>query len=83
MVIPTSAVLFLYPTYSLFLHDIVKIPYDYAGYIFGVQSVFYMSMSPVTGRLQSKISKRVLMAIGLFLYSAVYFVQGPAPVMGI
>ncbi len=75
--------LFLEPTYSLFLRDTLGVKREHAGYFFGVTSFTYVITCPLVGCGQSRISKRLILATGLFLFSLQLVFQGPAGWMGL
>jgi hypothetical protein len=48
--LPTTAILFLQPTFALYLDKTLSISPDYSGYIFGTSEITYIIFCPVLAK---------------------------------
>ena len=83
MVVPSTALSLLNPTYSIYLNKELHISEEYAGYIFSVSALSYTLICPIISHLLVKCSRRLIIFYGIFGNAIACIIIGNPKYLGI
>ena len=83
MIFISMSLMFLFPTYGIYLENSLYIDAAYSGFFFGIESAVYMCCCMSIGYFEDKIGNKLIMFISLLLCAFSNIMIGDKKYLGV